>query len=135
MKVLDLLKISEAFNYLSEKELDLNTAYTIANNLHKLTVGQNVVTGKRKKLVDTYAEKDAAGELILGENGDVQFSPANRAAFFAEIEKLNESEIDLEKIGSLSKEALLTSGIKIPPKYLLFLSDYIQDDTNNKNGE
>ena len=62
MKVLDLLKISEAFNYLSEKELDLNTAYTIANNLHKLTVGQNVVTGKRKKLVDTYAEKDARSE-------------------------------------------------------------------------
>ena len=135
MKVLDLLKISEAFNYLSEKELDLNTAYTIANNLHKLTVGQNVVTGKRKKLVDTYAEKDAAGELILGENGDVQFSPANRSAFFAEIEKLNESEIDLEKIGYLSKEALLTSGIKITPKYLLFFSDYIQVDTNNKNGE
>ena len=33
MKVIDILKISEAFSFLSEKELDLNTAYMIANNL------------------------------------------------------------------------------------------------------
>lgn len=128
MKVIDILKISEAFNYLSEKELDLNIAYIIANNLNKLNVGQNVITSKRKNLVTTYGKKDSKGELILGKDGDVQFSPSNKAAFFAEIEKLNESEIDMEKIAPVSKKALYESGIKIPPKYIMFLSDYIHDE-------
>ena len=74
MKVLDLLKISEAFNYLSEKELDLNTAYTIANNLHKLTVGQNVVTGKRKKLVDM-RKKTLQANSFWGKTATFSFPP------------------------------------------------------------
>ena len=135
MKVIDILKISEAFSFLSEKELDLNTAYMIANNLQKLSVGQNVIADKRKKLVDNYGTKVHKGELVLGENGDVQFSPANKAAFFAEMDKLNESEIDMETLASIPKKALFESGIKIPPKYILFLSDYIRDSTDAKKEE
>lgn len=128
MKVIDILKISEAFNFLSEKELDLNTAYVIANNLAKLNIGQNIIIDKKKQLVNKYGAKNSKGDLILEKNGEVQFTSQNKTAFFMEIEKLNESEIDMEKIAPVSKKALYESGIKIPPKYIMFLSDYIHDE-------
>lgn len=135
MKVMDILKLGEAFSFLSEKELGINTAYTIANNLNKLSVGQLVIADKRKKLIDKYGNKDEKGELILGADGDVRFSAENKTAFFMEMEKLNQSEIDMEQLSPIAKKALFESGITIPPKYILFLSDYIRDNTENEKEE
>ena len=51
LKGIDILNISEVFSFLATKEVNLNTAVTIVNNIKILSVPKQVLDEKRNKMV------------------------------------------------------------------------------------
>ena len=62
LKGIDILNISEVFSFLATKEVNLNTAVTIVNNIKILSVPKQVLDEKRNKIV---------ADCALKENGQV----------------------------------------------------------------
>ena len=121
MNGIQLLNLYEVFMYLSDKELDINTACIIAKNIHGLTLLKDTVDGKRRKIIEKYAMRNTDGEILSDENGMItEFTDVN--AFNIEMGKLLSSNIETyNDIITINKKSL--SEIKITPQSLLLLMD------------
>ena len=51
LKGIDVLNLSEVFSFLSSKEMGLNTAVTIVNNIKTLSTSKDIIDNKRNKLI------------------------------------------------------------------------------------
>ncbi|MDE6491603.1 MAG: hypothetical protein K2L37_00430 [Lactobacillus sp.] len=123
LKGIEVLSVFDALEKLSEKELDLNTACTIAKNMKELLVAKEVIDEKRNKLAIEYAEKDAEGNVKQLDDRTITIK--NMEEFSKEISKLLSAEIDIN-VSKISKNAL--SEIKISPKDMIPLLDTILEE-------
>lgn len=122
LKAIDILNICHSLEKLSDLELDLNPACTIAKNLKELAVAKEVIENKRNKLITEYAKKNEDGTICQSENGSIEIQEPQ--TFSAKLDELLSSETETDII-KIQKKAL--SGIKISPKTLLPLMAIMED--------
>ena len=118
LKAIDILNLYDAFANLSGKELDLNTACTIAKNINILSVTKKIIDEKRNRLISDYAVKDSNGGIITDENGAVK-SFTDKETLNQKLNDLFLCDVDVDNMNAIAKNAL--SDIKISPQALLVL--------------
>ena len=118
LKAIDILNLYDAFANLSGKELDLNTACTIAKNINILSVAKKVIDEKRNRLISDYAVKDSDGEIITDEHGGIK-GFTDKESLNRELNDMLLSDVDIDDMNSIAKNAL--ADIKISPQVLLAL--------------
>lgn len=122
LKAIDILNIYHSLEKMSDLELDLSPACTIAKNLKELAVAKEVIENKRNKLITEYAKKNEDGTICQSENGSIEIQEPE--TFSAKINELLSSETETNII-KIPKETL--SGIKVSPKTLLPLMAIMED--------
>ena len=124
MKALKILNIYESLTTLADKDLDLNTAFTIAKNIQSLTVPKRIIEEKRDKLIQTYAEKDKDGKIRQNKDNTIIFSESNAKECDKKLTALFNEDINIE-LAKIQKSAL--ADIKISPKLILGLMDILEE--------
>ena len=122
LKALDILNTYESLAKLADKELDLQTACTIAKNLRELAVAKEVIDKKRTELINKYAEKNADGTPVQEEDG---IKITDVPSFMQHMNDLLAAETEVT-LAFISKSAL--SEIKISPKDILSLTNLLKED-------
>lgn len=122
LKAFEILNIYETLVKLADKELDLNTACTIAKNLKETHTAKEVIDKKRDKIVLKYADKDEDGNAKQFDDGHVEISDKN--AFAKEIDEMLNTYVTVD-IKKIQMDAL--SEIKISPKDILHLIGTIME--------
>lgn len=122
LKALSILNTYEALTKLADKELDLQSACTVAKNLKELSLAKEVIDKKRKELIDKYAEKNADGTPVQEGDG---IKITDVPAFMQHMNELLASETEAQ-LSPISKSAL--SEIKISPKDILSLTELLKED-------
>lgn len=113
LKALNILDMYDALTSLSDKEMEFDTACSIAKNIQSLSTIKKVIDEKRDKIIQAHAEKDE-NENILQTDGNVKICDVE--TFSKEMNKLLNAETDVYVI-SISKEKI--SHVKLTPKELL----------------
>lgn len=117
----NILNIYHTLTILADKELDLNTACTIAKNIRELDVLKNIIEQKRDTLIQEYAEKDVNGTIIpADDNGNIKITDTHQ--FMMKMEEILNTELDVS-LDTISKTAL--KDIKISPKDIFPLMDIL----------
>lgn len=96
MKLINIMQARDALAKLTDTHF---TSYKILRELVRLKKRVDeefeFYSTQEKKAVDTYADKTEDGQLIFVEGGRLKLKDAkSKAAFDAEIAKLNETEVD-----------------------------------------
>ena len=118
----DILNTYESLAKLADKELDLQTACTIAKNLQELAVTKEVIDKKRTELINKYAEKNANGTPVQEGDG---IKITDVPSFMQHMNDLLAAETEVT-LSPISKSAL--SEIKISPKDILSLTNLLKED-------
>lgn len=120
LKGIDILNLSEVFSFLSSKEMGLNTAVTIVNNIKTLSTSKDIIDNKRNKLISEYALKEN-GEIATNSDGSIKgFS--DKTAFESELNKLLFEDVDIENLKPVFMNAL--SDIAISPQMIAVLMQF-----------
>lgn len=119
----EFLNMCDAFSRLITKEMNLNTACSIAKNIKEMDVIKKVIDEKRNSLVKEYAKKDPDGNIIINNDGSVG-SITNIGEFNSKMSDLLSQEIDIE-ITKISKSDL--SNIPISPMDILSLEKCLEE--------
>ncbi len=122
LKAIDILNIYHSLEKMSDLELDLSPACTIAKNLKELAVAKEVIENKRNKLITEYAKKNEDGTICQSENGSIEIQ--HPETFSAKLDELLSSETETNLI-KIQKQTL--SEIKVSPKTLLPLMTIMED--------
>ena len=122
LKAIDILNIYHSLEKMSDLELDLSPACTIAKNLKELAVAKEVIENKRNKLITEYAKKNEDGTICQLENGSIEIQQPG--TFSAKLDELLSSETETNLI-KIQKETL--SEIKVSAKTLLPLMTIMED--------
>lgn len=122
LKAIDILNIYHSLEKMSDLELDLSPACTIAKNLKELAVAKEVIENKRNKLITEYAKKNEDGTICQLENGSIEIQQPE--TFSAKLDELLSSETETNLI-KIPKETL--SEIKVSAKTLLPLMTIMED--------
>lgn len=122
LKAIDILNIYHSLEKISDLELDLSPACTIAKNLKELAVAKEVIENKRNKLITEYAKKNEDGTICQLENGSIEIQQPE--TFSAKLDELLSSETETNLI-KIQKETL--SEIKVSAKTLLPLMTIMED--------
>lgn len=119
----EFLNMCDAFSRLITKEMNLNTACSIAKNIKEMDVIKKVIDEKRNSLVKEYAKKDPDGNIIINNDGSVG-SITNIGEFNSKMSDLLSQEIDIE-ITKISKSDL--AYISISPMDILSLEKCLEE--------
>lgn len=122
LKAIDILNIYHSLEKMSDLELDLSPACTIAKNLKELAVAKEVIENKRNKLIAEYAKKNEDGTICQSENGSIEIQESE--TFSAKLDELLSSETETNLI-KIQKQTL--SEIKVSAKTLLPLMTIMED--------
>lgn len=122
LKAIEILNTYEALAKLADKELDLQSACTVAKNLKELSLSKEVIDKKRKELIDKYAEKNEDGTPVREGDG---IKITDIPAFLQHMNELLASETEVQ-LSPISKSAL--SEIKISPKDILSLTELLKEE-------
>lgn len=122
LQAIDILNICHSLEKLSDLELDLSPACTIAKNLKELAVAKEVIENKRNKLITEYAKKNEDGTICQSENGSIEIQEPE--TFSAKLDELLSSETEADLI-RMQKDTL--SGIKVSAKTMLPLMAIMED--------
>ena len=116
----DILNISEVFSFLATKEMSLNAAVTIVNNIKILSVPKQVLDEKRNKLISEYALKEN-GEIVTNDDGSVK-EITNKKEFNKKMNALFLEEVDIDEMTPVTTKSL--SNIKISTQMLAILKKF-----------
>ena len=83
LKGIDILNISEVFSFLATKEVNLNTAVTIVNNIKILSVPKQVLDEKRNKIVAAVSYTHLKIRLLLQKKSLIILRPSMIIKFLA----------------------------------------------------
>lgn len=119
----EFLNMCDAFSRLITKEMNLNTACSIAKNIKEMDVIKKVIDEKRNSLVKEYAKKDPDGNIIINNDGSVG-SITNIGEFNSKMSDLLSQEVEIE-ITKISKSDL--SNIPISPMDILSLEKCLEE--------
>lgn len=120
LKGIDILNISEVFSFLATKEVNLNTAVTIVNNIKILSVPKQVLDEKRNKIVADYALKEN-GQVATNDDGSVK-EIINKEEFYEKMNALFLEEVDIDEMKPVPAKSL--SNITISPQMLAILMQF-----------
>ncbi len=119
----EFLSICDAFSHLVAKEMDLNTACSIAKNIKEMDIIKKVIDDKRNSIIKKYAKKDSNGNIITKSDGSIE-EITNRDEFNAKMSDLLSQEIDINLI-KISKSDL--QNITISPMDILSLEKCLEE--------
>lgn len=120
LKGIDILNISEVFSFLATKEVNLNTAVTIVNNIKILSVPKQVLDEKRNKIVADCALKEN-GQVATNDDGFVK-EIINKEEFYEKMNALFLEEVDIDEMKPVPAKSL--SNITISPQMLAILMQF-----------
>lgn len=120
LKGIDILNISEVFSFLAAKEVNLNTAVTIVNNIKILSVPKQVLDEKRNKIVADCALKEN-GQVVTNDDGSVK-EIINKEEFNKKMNALFLEEVDIDEMKPVPTKSL--SNITISPQMLAILMQF-----------
>ena len=120
LKGIDILNISEVFSFLATKEVNLNTAVTIVNNIKILSVPKQVLDEKRNKIVADCALKKN-GQVATNDDGSVK-EIINKEEFYEKMNALFLEEVDIDEMKPVPAKSL--SNITISPQMLAILMQF-----------
>lgn len=120
LKGIDILNISEVFSFLATKEVNLNTAVTIVNNIKILSVPKQVLDEKRNKIVADCALKEN-GHVVTNDDGSVK-EIINKEEFYEKMNALFLEEVDIDEMKPVPTKSL--SNITISPQMLAILMQF-----------
>lgn len=120
LKGIDILNISEVFSFLATKEVNLNTAVTIVNNIKILSVPKQVLDEKRNKIVADCALKEN-GQVVTNDDGFVK-EIINKKEFNKRMSTLFSEEVDVDELKSIDMKSL--SNVTISPQMLAVLMSF-----------
>lgn len=120
LKGIDILNISEVFSFLATKEMSLNTAVTIVNNIKILSVPKQVLDEKRNKIVADCALKEN-GQVATNDDGSVK-EIINKEEFYEKMNALFLEEVDIDEMKPVPAKSL--SNITISPQMLAVLMQF-----------
>lgn len=120
LKGIDILNISEVFSFLATKEVNLNTAVTIVNNIKILSVPKQVLDEKRNKIVADCALKEN-GQVVTNDDGSVK-EIINKEEFYEKMNALFLEEVDIDEMKPVPAKSL--SNITISPQMLAILMQF-----------
>lgn len=83
------------FGELRDKKLPINVSFAITRNINKMKDIADDIESSRRKLIETYGDRNDNGELIVGENGEAHISQDNLASFNDEYWALMNLETDI----------------------------------------
>lgn len=119
----EFLNMCDAFSRLITKEMNLNTACSIAKNIKEMDVIKRVIDEKRNSLVKEYAKKDSAGNIITNNDGSIK-DMTDIGEFNSKMSDLLSQEIEIE-ITKISKSDL--ANISISPMDILSLEKCLEE--------
>ncbi len=107
MKISVLLNpaLGNALNELSQKEVDVKTAFSIAQIMEERQTHLKVFEVARKALLERFCDKDEAGELKLNEE-KTQFVINDKKAYDVEFDELTAIEVEMSVLEKASIEKL-----------------------------
>ena len=117
--VSDTNRLSE----LSKKALPVKVSYAIAKNIGKVEAELISYNAERKKLIDQYAIKEN-GEVVVGENGQIDIAKESIEAWNKDINDLLDIEVEVV-IHKFSIESFGDISMTISE---LMLIDYMVED-------
>ncbi|MBD9183340.1 MAG: hypothetical protein EGP79_13890 [Roseburia intestinalis] len=120
LKGIDILNISEVFSFLATKEVNLNTAVTIVNNIKILSVPKQVLDEKRNKIVADCALKEN-GHVVTNDDGSVK-ELINKEEFNKRMSTLFSEDVDVDELKSIDMKSL--SNVTISPQMLAVLMSF-----------
>ena len=125
MKIIgsEFLNICDAFSRLITKEMNLNTACSIAKNIKEMDVVKKVIDNKRNEIIKRYAKKDSEGNVITKNDGNIE-EITNIEEFNSKMSDLLSQEIDVD-ISKISKSDL--RNITISPMDILSLEKCLEE--------
>lgn len=119
----EFLNMYDAFSRLIIKEMNLNTACSIARNIKEMDVIKKVIDEKRNRLIKEYAKKDSAGNIMTNNDGSIE-GVTNIGEFNSKMSDLLSQEIEIE-ITKISKSDLVN--ISISPMDVLSLEKCLEE--------
>lgn len=78
-----------------DKQTSVKTGYAFQKNIRRFEEELRPYEEERIRMLKKYGKKDEKGELILNENGSVDFENGGYEKFAEELKKLQELEIDV----------------------------------------
>ena len=94
-----LNKIMNAWNAL-ERLMQQSNSYKMAYSLTKIKkeLESNVdfYRDKERELIETYAERDEKGEVVISDKGEFRVADTNISEFVSKHNELNSVEVDIE---------------------------------------
>ena len=125
MKIIgsEFLNICDAFSRLITKEMNLNTACSIAKNIKEMDVVKKVIDNKRNEIIKRYAKKDSEGNVITKNDGSIE-EITNIEELNSKMSDLLSQEIDVD-ISKISKSDL--RNITISPMDILSLEKCLEE--------
>lgn len=134
MKLGLLVDSSESLRKLSEAdELDIKTAFKIAENLSKIDEKLKLFEKSRGKLIEKYGQKDSEGHPIMND-GQYFIEPKNVDVFNEEYNKLRDVDADITmskvKLNDL-KDAKLAPKDIMALKFMIDAEEGEPDDSHH----
>ena len=93
MKIGEAISLEKKLMDISEKRLPVKVSYAIARNISELQKITESFETTRLSMVRQYGEKDANGDIVADEQGNVKIEAMN--AFMVEMTNLLDSEEDI----------------------------------------
>lgn len=93
MKIGEAIDLEKKLMDISGKRLPVKVSYSIARNLSELQKISESFESARLSMIRQYGEKDANGEILSDDQGNVKISNMN--AFIVEMTNLLDSEEDI----------------------------------------
>ena len=94
-KLSQLVNSAQALKNLGDKHLRGKLAYKVGKVIQQVSNELNLYDKARHQLLEKYCIKDGHGQMIVDNNGGVQVPKENIPNYTEEINKLNDTEIEL----------------------------------------
>ena len=94
-KLSQLVNSAQALRNLGDKPLRGKLAYKVGKVIQQVSNELNLYDKARHQLLEKYCIKDDGGQMIVDDNGGVQIPKENIPIYTEEINKLDNTEIEL----------------------------------------
>lgn len=124
MKILLLLNAKNIFTQLNQVKLPSQLAYKIMKFCKSVDIEQEFYYQKKKEIIDTYAEKDAFGNVIVNNDNTVKILDGKLQEATDAMNELNNMEVDVPNIKFSLAEL---DGLKLSVADMYTLDSFIED--------
>ena len=95
IKLNDVVNAIETFNKIMQQSFKGSLAFKIARLARELDTEMKTFNEERQKIIQKYVKKDENGELIVDDNGNVNFDKNSLIEINQEFNSLLETELEI----------------------------------------